>query len=102
MQEIKHKINQINEELKEISVCLYQQKLHEGYSKLNNTLVSIIDSLDGILSYARENNILMDEKRLNENLNAAMLAMEDNDAILLADILTYEITEQLKEVEALI
>jgi hypothetical protein len=102
MKEINNHINQTIEEINEVSSYLYQQKLNQGYTKLNITLGNIMSVLDEIFSYTKDNNISFDENRLNTNLMLAMGALEEKDSVLLADILVYEIAEQLKEIESLI
>ncbi len=102
MKEIKNNLNEIIHEINDVSNYLYQQKLNQGYTKLNVTLANITNVVDDVYLYMKENNLAFDENRLVSNLTLAMKAMEGKDSVLLADILVYEIAEQLKEIENLI
>ena len=102
MQDMKNKIEQIIQDIKEISDYLYQQKVSQGYAKLNITLGNIINIIEDIFIYIKDNKVPFDENRLTSNLTLAMQAMEDRDTVLLADLLVYEIAEQFKEIDSLI
>lgn len=98
MKEIKGELNQVIEEINEISVYIYQQDLRNGLMKLDGTLGNIMKVLNSVLIYAAENNIQIDQKSIISNLTAAMQALEEKDYVLLADILLYEIAEQFHEI----
>ncbi|QHQ60676.1 hypothetical protein Ana3638_07740 [Anaerocolumna sedimenticola] len=97
MNNIKNQINEILKEMNEITELLYQQKSKEGYVLLNGTLGKIMILMDTISKIKTEKEHLFDIERLNNNLKAALDAMEIKDNVMLADILNYEIAEQLKE-----
>lgn len=102
MKEIKGELNQVIEEINEISVYIYQQDLRNGLMKLDGTLGNIMKVLNSVLIYAAENNIQIDQKSIISNLTAAMQALEEKDYVLLADILLYEIAEQFHEILTLL
>lgn len=86
-------------ELHDIAELIYQQRINEGYAKLNLTLAHLSVVYDAILAYKQEHPELeIDQIHLLENLSAAMQAMTNNDAVLLADIIQYDICEQLDNI----
>ncbi len=97
MNNIQYQISQVINEINDVTELLYQQKTKEGYLLLNGTLGKIMNIIDSIYQLRSEQNILFDDNRLINNLKTAMEAMENKDNIMLADILNYEIVEQLKE-----
>jgi hypothetical protein len=99
---LKKQINQVIDDIGETTVLLYQQKSNQGYAKLGDLINSIITVTDEIFKYRQEHNIPTGDQKLINALTIAMNAMEDKDYVLLADILIYEIAEQLREFENLI
>jgi DNA repair ATPase RecN len=99
MNEIKSQIEQVIQGLNEVTNNLYQQKIHAGYENLNSTLINLTDLMNVLYPYVKENNIELNELKLNNNLLSAIQAMEQKDNTLLADILTYEIIEQLNDIK---
>lgn len=94
MEEIKDKINEIIENIDNTTILFYQQKIEEGYIQLNTALGLIAQEIICLYQYKKENNQLeIDENRLNMMLTEAMQAMENKDLILLADILQYDLKE---------
>ena len=86
-------------EIEETTTYLYQQKLSLGYEKLNSLWNKLLVFVENISNKKQLYNIRMDEQRLTDNLTFSMEAMEDKDYVLLADILVYEIAEQLNSME---
>ena len=70
------------------SRLLYQNKVEEGYAKMNEVFAHIISYMNGL---PQEKIMVM-----NQVLSAALKAMEEKDAVLLADILRYELISELK------
>jgi hypothetical protein len=85
-------------EIVDVTDELYQEKLNQGYNKLNNTLSNIINLADELFALSKENKIEFNEQRFLGNLTNAMKAMEEKDTVLLADILVYDISRQLLEI----
>jgi hypothetical protein len=100
MIEIAERINRILEEIAQVTDMLYQQKLNEGYEKLNGTLTNLINVTEKIFEYKQHNSITFDENKFIGGLSQAMNAMELKDSVLLADILLFEIAKQLKDMLA--
>lgn len=90
-------VNQVIDEINNITELLYQQKAKEGYMLLNGTLGNIMSIIDSIYKLRGEREVQFDDNRMISNLKTAMEAMEKKDNVMLADILSYEISEQLKE-----
>lgn len=85
--------------IREIADCLYQQRIQEGYQKLNAAIGLISDLLTK--SYqANEDKQAAEEKQKEvlEILGRAMSSMEEKDTTLLADILQYELLELLETI----
>ncbi len=94
---LKEKIRLIIREIVEATDDLYQEKLNQGYQKLNNTLGNIMNLAEELFALAQQNQIVFDEQRYLSDLNNAMQAMEDKDSVLLSDILVYDLAGQLLE-----
>ena len=94
---LKEQIRQVISEIVEVTDDLYQEKLNQGYNKLNSTLGKIMELADKLFTLSRENKLVFEEQRFLGNLTSAMKAMEEKDSVLLSDILVYEIGGQLLE-----
>jgi hypothetical protein len=94
-------IDTIISEIEMIADYLYQQKISDGYSELNKTISEIMDLLDKINIYKKEDELQVEDQSLVFCLTKALEAMENKDNVLLADILLYEVTESLKEINKL-
>ncbi len=81
-------LKQVVDVLQQITDLLYQENITPAYA----ALAGVLPQLEGII-------IKLDpdvQQELTEKLQNALSAMEDGDNTLLADILQYEILEQLK------
>lgn len=67
----------------ETSRLLYQNKTEEGYKKVNEVIAHLINYLNG----KPQEKVI----QINATLVQALNAMESGDAVLLADVLRYEI-----------
>lgn len=83
-------VRQVTERLGQVSDLLYQEKIEGAYRVLG----SVVGSLEQVISMIEEETL---QQELGEKLAEALQAMEDQDHILLADILQYEINERLLE-----
>ncbi len=70
------------------SRLLYQNKVEEGYAKMKEVFTHIISYMN---SQSPEKIMVM-----NQVLSEALKAMEEKDAVLLADILRYELIPELQ------
>lgn len=75
----------------------YQQKSKEGYGCFED----IINCVTELINYmsnqkGKEYNVDINEKEITSILYNAMQSMEANDTILLADILQYELKEEIQ------
>ncbi len=102
MNNLQAKVKQVINEINEITDLLYQRKLHEGYVILNSTIGNIMNIMENIYQLSQIREIPFDDNSMIEKLKSAMEAMEKKDSVLLADILIYEIAEQLNEVANLL
>ena len=82
-------VSQLIDNLIKITDYLYQENIQVAY----RLLYLVLPSLDQFISQIEQ-----DEKKdiLKEKLLQALVAMEKEDYILLADILQYEVVEQLQ------
>lgn len=102
MNNLQEKVKQVINEINEITDLLYQQKLQEGYVILNRSLGNIMVIMEDIYQLRQICELPFDDNSMIDKLKSAMEAMEKKDSVLLADILIYEIAEQLNEVANLL
>ena len=97
---IKDQISKVLEKIDGVVGLFYQQQEKEGYKEMQEMIEDIANLMDGLYNYAKEEEYFnYDQVRLVEGLTEAMNALEDKDTILLADVLQYELAEQLKLIE---
>jgi len=81
-----------------VTDALYRQDVKPAYEKLNPLLSGLTLLLDQIYQELNVNNAMdFDFNHIMLKLSEALQAMEERDTVLLADILKYEIAEQLNE-----
>ena len=90
MQELNDIIIHAIDNIDEVTELFYQQKNNEALVKMEPIFVAISEISTQIVSL--EN----DSSRILEILVQALNALEEKDYILLADILNYDMTEELK------
>jgi replicative DNA helicase len=96
MMNLKSEIFEVLQSIEHTTTLFYQQKNQEGYQALDRTLNSMIQSIDQIYRYQKENNkIYIEENELNTVLGKAMTAIQQGDMILLSDILIFELEHML-------
>ncbi|MBH1942471.1 hypothetical protein I5677_16335 [Mobilitalea sibirica] len=79
-------------EIDDTTTMFYQQKNKEGYQLFNQTLNTLIQTINALNTYKLENNqINIDEQKLNSILVNAMTAMKQDDTVLLSDILVFDL-----------
>lgn len=94
MKALQESIDAVIKKIDENTNLFYQNKKSNGYEELNETLQIISNVIDEVLSY--EQKILgekVSEIKLVEILSDAMTALEKRDALLLSDILVYDLKE---------
>lgn len=97
MERVKEMLKKMMESIKEIAELLYQQKSIEAYHKLDGVLGYFIELVDTIYIYKKSNNLDVEStEKLADMFKEALVAMEECDFVLLADILQYEIFENLQ------
>lgn len=97
MKKIEELAEQILINIDGMTDLLYQGKVTEGYSLLNNVINQMDQLIRQIVSYQNEsNNRIVDETKLLGSVEEAFKAMEGKDTVLLADIFNYDIKEQLE------
>lgn len=97
MKTIKDDIRELNEQIEELTNCFYQQKIEEGYEKLDNLypfLLSIIDELNKLNELENKNEFSENLSNILNKLKETMLALENKDIILLSDIMKYELLNE--------
>jgi hypothetical protein len=75
-------------DLSKVIDLLYQENITAAYGGL----VGVIPQLEKVIAQLDE----VTKQKMTEKLRTALTAMEDGDHTLLADILQYEIMEQIK------
>lgn len=99
MTNLKKKLRNIIELISELTNIFYQQDNEKGYQKLDIFLEEMTIVVDNLFQY-KENHkeFILDDAKLISNFTEAMNALEQKDTVLLADILQYEILEQLNQI----
>jgi len=96
---IKGKLEEAIISIEKTTDLFYQNKVNEGYKQFENTLLVLTNTINGIFEHkVQGNEIGIEESRLVEVLTEAMNAMEAKDALLLSDILNYELKELFEQV----
>ncbi|MDD3172605.1 MAG: hypothetical protein PHF63_02855 [Herbinix sp.] len=87
-------------QLDTVTDYLYKQKIKMAYTKLNGVVVVLAGLIDQL--YEMNRNSQLKDFDINEiagKLTEALNAMEAGDNVLLADILKYEIADQLRLIQ---
>ena len=93
-------VSSVKEKIGIISNLLYQQNQSEAFTQL----LFLINELSSLAThlFAEENADILsgiEQKQLLSALNESMNALEKRDDVLLADILNYDLTDLLDELE---
>lgn len=97
MNKIVHLASQIYKDIDNMTELLYQEKVNEGYAVLNTVVTQMDQLINNIVAYQNQTKQkIIDEVKLLESVEEAFRAMESQDAVLLADIFSYDIKEQLE------
>lgn len=103
MENIREQIERSIHEINEVVEMFYQQKTQEAYAQLDPVLGNLLAAIDVTVAYQQEHSELeIDVNGLTEALKEALAAIEEKDAILMADILKYEVIEKLEAMMALL
>lgn len=87
--------------VRETTELFYQEKVQEGYAKMQDTIASIMQVVDVLHEYkSTHEEFPLDETRIAGSLTDAVNAMEAGDTVLLADILEYDFIEYLEELSS--
>jgi KaiC/GvpD/RAD55 family RecA-like ATPase len=98
-EQVSNNIAQINE----VVEMFYQQKTQEAYVQLDKVLGDFSIVVDSLYAYQQENpEAGVDVTVLLDALKEALSAVQEKDAILVADVLKYELLEKLEEMESLL
>lgn len=101
MNDLKKEIEMIITELEAIVEMFYQQKTQDAYLKLDSALEKIMTMTGSVQNY--QENYPTKTINMEDLLNAlkeTLEAMEEKDAILVADTLKYEVVEKLNDIAA--
>lgn len=103
MENMKQQVEQNISEIDAVVELFYQQKTQEAYSQLDSVLGNLMTVVGGLMQYQQEQeNVHIDVNALTEALKEALSAMEERDAILVADVLKYELIEKLEAISAML
>lgn len=91
-------IETVQIQIEEVTDNFYQQRTQEGYQALIHVIDSITEIMD-IIEKNEEVSEFMDEnKKLLSSLQSIIEAMTNQDTVLLADILKYDVSEILNKI----
>lgn len=97
MENIKQQIEQNIEEIDAVVEMFYQQKTQDAYGQLDQILGKLMATVEAIMVYQQEHaDAEIDISALTGALKEALSAIEEKDAILMADVLKYEVIEKLE------
>ncbi len=103
MENMKQQVEQNISEIDAVVELFYQQKTQEAYNQLDSVLGNLMTIVGGLMQYQQEQeNVDIDVNALTEALKEALSAMEERDAILVADVLKYELIEKLEAISAVL
>lgn len=91
MAELKDLLNEMINDIEEITDLFYQQQVIKGNEKMIPFIQKMTKAVDQMAIIDG-----FDSDALLEKLKEALDAMEDKDYVLLGDLMQYEIAEQLK------
>lgn len=98
MDELYNMLHHTSISIQEVADLLYQQQMTEGMQKLNDLLIEITELSGLLIEKTREETKDFDEQKFLTTLTEAMEALKESDYVLLADILQYDLLEQLSEI----
>lgn len=97
MEKIRQQIEQNISEIDAVVEMFYQQKTQEAYGQLDQVLGKLMATIEMVVVYQQEHTeVEIDINSLTEALKEVLSAMEEKDAILMADVLKYEVIEKLE------
>lgn len=80
------------ESIERTTTIFYKQDEKRGFQILEETVIKLTKAIESILLYKSEGNIqIVDEEKLNEVLESLSNAIGCRDAILISDMLEYEL-----------
>lgn len=92
--DIKIEVELLINSLAEVSDLFYKQMNATAQSKL----VSLYDEIEKVMNILGKQSKDLDIKKINNSLMEAMTAMENQDNILLADIIKYDLIDYFKNI----
>lgn len=99
MDNLKENINALLTELDGTTELFYQQKLQEAYQNLQGVIGQMMETVDKVYLYKQEQpDFPLDEEGLMGALKETVSVMEEQDAVLVADVLKYEVMEKFQEI----
>lgn len=98
MDNLIEKINKLDEMVIEVSDSFYQQKEKQGYQMFESLYTTLIQVIDQLLT-TEDLQIKENEKNLiSQYLMKALQSLENQDAILFADVLRYDLMELINNI----
>lgn len=87
------------ESIDDTTTLFYKQNEKKGFQMLEETIIKLTKAIEGILIYKREGKSqIVDEEKLNEVLENLSNAIGCRDAILISDMLEYELKIILQDI----
>ncbi len=103
MDNMKELVGQTITAIEEVVKMFYQQRTQEAYTQLDLVLGKLLSTIETVMAYQQEHTeIEIDIDGLTDALKEALSAMEEKDAILVADVLQYEVIEKLEAIASLL
>lgn len=103
MDNMKELVGQTITAIDEVVEMFYQQRTQEAYTQLDPVLGKLLSTIETVMAYQQEHTeVEIDIDGLTAALKEALSAMEEKDAILMADVLKYEVIEKLEAIASLL
>lgn len=99
MESLKETLKKITNEIHKISDLIYQQKLLEAFQQFSILLNELTIITDQVFALHNRGELEgFDENLYLKTLTEAMSALESRDDVLLADVLNYDLLEQIEKI----
>lgn len=100
MESIRGQLENNISEINEVVEMFYQQKTQAAYAQLDLVLGNMLATIDAVVMYQQKHSDKeIDVNGLTEALKEALSAIEEKDAILMADVLKYEVIEKMEAIK---
>ena len=95
MKTIRNDIEELNKMIVKVTDCFYQQKLKEGYDKLEKLYPKLSAIINELGQLEIKDVVTVNINNISNDLRNSLQALEYKDYVLLSDILKYDLMSEL-------